>query len=246
MRPVAGLLLLLLLAGCSALKGHEYAVIDPSENANRASYRISDGVDRAVLIPVAQGYRSVTPDWVEKRLVRFFVNLRHVPSALNGALQGKPARAATDLGRFLVNSTVGVAGLFDVASDFGWRFGNEDFGQTLAVWGYTRSRYIYVPFLGPSTVRDLPTTLFRGALPRVMLGSQYHWGVGVADVVSRRAGLLDATRARDTTALDGYAFTRDAYFQQRTHAVYDGAPPLDDLFDEFDEFDDDELEDLAD
>lgn len=237
MKLAAGLLWVWLLTGCSALPIEDYAAYDPQEGANRSSYAVTDVIDRQVLVPIAKGYRAVLPDWIEKRFSNFFSNLRHVPSSLNGLLQGKPRRGVTDMGRFLVNSTVGVAGFFDVASQFGWRFANEDFGQTLAVWGYTKSRYVYVPFLGPSTLRDLPSTLWRGAIPRVVLGSQYHWGIGVVDVVSRRAGLLDATEARDTTALDGYAFTRDAYFQQRKHVIYDGAPPLEDLFDDFDDFD---------
>ena len=104
----------------------------------------------------------------------------------------------------------------------------------------TRSRYIYVPFLGPSTVRDLPSTLVRSLLPRLILGHDYHWGVSVVDIMSARAELLTASDVRDASAIDPYAFTRDAYYQRRKFVIYDSAPPLDDFFDEFEEYDEDE------
>ncbi len=225
-------------AGCAGMGGDEYAVYDPHERANRAVYDVVDSVDRHTLTPVARGYQKITPDWLERGISNVFLNLRTVPSALNGFLQGKPRSGATDLARVVINSTAGIGGFFDVASRMDLRYQEEDFGQTLAVWGVTRSRYIYVPFLGPSTLRDLPTTLVRSYVPRLLLGSEYHWSISVVDAVSTRAELLSATDVRDASALDPYAFTRDAYFQRRRFLVYDGQLPLEDMFDDFDEFED--------
>ncbi len=225
------------LSACSTLKGDEFAVYDPFETANRTSFNVTDRVDRHVLLPVAQGYDRVTPNWLRRGVLNVFVNLRTIGSAVNGLLQGKPAAGATDLARLMINSSIGVLGFFDVASGWGLRFQEEDFGQTLAVWGVERSRYIYLPFLGPTTIRDLPGTLLHSAMPRLILGSDYHWGISVVDVVSARADLITATRVRDASAIDPYAFTRDAYYQRRKFLIFDGDPPVEDFFDEFeDEF----------
>jgi phospholipid-binding lipoprotein MlaA len=232
--------MLVAMSGCNSLPVDDYAVFDPHEKGNRVSYRVSDAVDEAVIAPVARGYRYVTPDWLERGIGNFFTNLRTLPSALNGFLQGKPARGGTDFARLVINSTVGVAGFFDVARSWGLEFQDEDFGQTLAVWGVKKSRYIYVPFLGPSTLRDLPTTLIRGSIPRLIIGSDYPWALSGLDLIQVRASVLGATDARQASALDPYAFTRDAYFQRRKYLIYDGAPPLDELFEEFDEFEDDD------
>ena len=237
MRGPAVAAVLIWLCGCTTLDGPEFGTYDRQERANRASYAVSDAVDRHALLPVARAYRAVLPDWMERGVSNVFANLRTVPSSFNGFAQGKPGRGGTDLARFAINTTLGVGGIFDVASRWNLRASEEDFGQTLAVWGYRRSRYIYVPFLGPSTLRDLPSTLIRGFIPRLLIGSEYHWGYGALDVVSTRAGLLTASDVRDASALDPYAFTRDAYLQRRRFLIYDGDVPLDDFFDEFEEFD---------
>ena len=223
--------------GCGAIPTDDFEVYDPLEEFNRTSYEISDSVDRAVLTPVARGYQAVVPDWLELGISNVFQNLRTIPSSINGFLQGKPARGGTDFARVVVNSTVGIGGFFDVASKWGLEYQNEDFGQTLAVWGVKKTRYIYVPMMGPTTLRDLPSTIVRGYVPRLIFGSDYHWGISVLDVVNTRAQLLSASDVRDASALDPYAFTRDAYFQRRKFLIYDGDPPLDDFFDEFEEFD---------
>jgi phospholipid-binding lipoprotein MlaA len=230
---------LLGLTGCATLEGPEYAMYDTAERANRKSYEITDAIDKAVLVPVARGYERVIPDFVRTGVTNFFANLRGLNSAVNGYLQGKPSSGTIELVRFLMNSTLGLAGLVDVAAIAGLRQQDEDFGQTLAVWGYTRSRYVYVPFFGPSTIRDLPDLVIRGFFPRVILGSDYDIAVASLDVLNTRANTLGATDARDAGAIDPYAFTRDAYFQLRKFNAYDGDPPMD----EFDEFFDDEWED---
>ena len=216
----------------------EFGVYDPYERTNRKVHDVVDRVDRHTLSPLARGYRRVTPNWLERGVSNVFLNMRTVPSAINGFLQGKPGAGMTDLARVVINSTIGIGGFFDVATHMDLRYQEEDFGQTLAVWGVTRSRYIYVPFLGPSTLRDLPSTLVRSYIPRLILGNEYHWSVSVVDAISTRASLLNATDVRDASALDPYAFTRDAYYQRRKFLVYDGRPPLEDLFDEFEAFDD--------
>ena len=229
-------------AACAALEGPDFGVYDQNEDFNRQSYEFSEAVDGRVLAPVARGYQSVAPDLVETGIANFFANLRSLDSSANGLLQGKPERSAVDAMRFVVNSTVGLGGLFDVATPAGLHRQEEDFGQTLAVWGWRKSRYIYVPLFGPSTVRDLPVLIVRGLLPRLILGDYHNLGISGLDVVSARAEALALTETRDASALDAYVFTREAYVQRRKFLIYDGDPPMEDFDDFFDEFDEnDEL-----
>lgn len=236
----------LVLGGCSTLDRsiegtpdvEPFAAFDPYEQANRVSYTATDKVDRTLLLPVAQGYDKITPNWLQRGVLNIFINLRTIGSSVNGLLQGKPASAGTDFARLVINSSIGVFGFFDVASSWGLRYQEEDFGQTLAVWGLKRSRYLYVPLLGPTTLRDLPSNIVRSAMPRLILGSDFHWAISVVDIVSTRADLIPATKVRDASALDPYAFTRDAYYQRRRFLIFDGDPPVEDFFDEFE----DELE----
>lgn len=230
---------LVLVSGCASLEGPQYGVFDPYERANRPIYAASDWIDRKALTPVARGYQKITPGWFRGGVENFFSNLREINSAVNGLLQGKPASAGTDLARIAINSTVGIGGLVDVAGRNGLVHQEEDLGQTLAVAGITRSRYIYLPVIGPSAIRDAPAAVVNSALPRLLLGSVYTWWVGLLDVISSRAEVLTATDVRDASALDPYAFTREAYYQRRKFLIFDGDPPMDDFFsDDFDEFDD--------
>src|SRR5690606_3168170 len=137
------------------LSAQDGAEQDPWENFNRKVYAFNNVVDRYFLKPVTKTYRYVTPDFVEKRISNVFSNVLELPSAFNGLLQGKPASAGHDTGRFLINSTLGLAGMFDVAKHMGLDNGErEDFGQTLAVWGFDQGPYLVLPFLGASTLRD--------------------------------------------------------------------------------------------
>ena len=231
--------LLALQAACASLDGPDYGVYDPSEGFNRQSYELSEAVDERALAPIARGYRSIAPDLLETGISNFFKNIRSLDSSANGFLQGKPKRGAIDSLRFILNTTVGLGGLFDVATPAGLYHQEEDFGQTLAVWGWKKSRYVYVPLVGPSTVRDLPVLVMRSILPRLILGDAHNLGISGLDVLSARAGALDLTETRDASALDAYVFTREAYVQRREFLIFDGDPPLDDFDDFFDEFEDD-------
>ena len=234
-RVSLALALALLAGGCATAAVEPYQTYDPAEGVNRGVYRAFDAVDRRVLRPVAQGYQRVMPDPAERGISNFFANLRDVDGALNSALQGKPKAALGDLVRVVVNSTVGLGGLFDVAGRSGLSPSEEDFGQTLAVWGVTRTAYVVLPPGGPSTVRDAPGALIQSATPSLLLGGGFTWWVGLLDVLSARAGALAATNARDAAALDPYIFTRDAYYQRRQFLIFDGDPPVDDFFDAFDD-----------
>lgn len=236
-------LLLAFQAACTSLEGPDYGVFDANEDFNRQSYEFSEAVDEHAMAPIARGYQSIAPDLVETGISNFFGNLRSLDSSANGFLQGRPKRGATDSLRFILNTTVGLGGLFDVATPAGLYHQEEDFGQTLAVWGWRKSRYVYVPLVGPSTVRDLPVLVIRGILPRLVLGDIHNLGISGLDVVSARAGALDLTETRDASALDAYVFTREAYVQRREFLIFDGNPPLDDFDDFFDEFEDDEFGD---
>ena len=235
-------LLLAMQVACASLEGRDYAAYDTNERFNRQSYEFSEAVDEHVLAPVARGYRNLAPDLLETGIDNFFRNLRSLDSSANGFLQGKPKRGATDSLRFIVNSTLGLGGLFDVATPAGLYHQEEDFGQTLAVWGWKKSRYVYVPLIGPSTVRDLPVLFVRGIFPRLILGDLHNLGVSGLDVVSARAAALDLTETRDASALDAYVFTREAYVQRREFLTFDGNPPLDDFDDFFDDFEGEEEE----
>lgn len=235
-------ILVLLVSGCAS-QNSSYSVSDPAQKLNRRSYALGEGIDNVVLKPVARGYGRVVPGFVRQGIRNFFNNIRGVDSAVNGFLQGKPRRGFTDVGRVLMNTTLGIGGLFDPATQVGLEFQDEDFGQTLAVWGYTESSYVYLPVVGPLTVRDLPVVALRFVVPRFVLGDYYNVATGTLDVVSLRSEALALTQARDAAALDPYVFTREAYYQRRRFQIFDGTPPQDEFFDEFeDEFEDD-LED---
>ncbi|MBH81218.1 MAG: ABC transporter [Gammaproteobacteria bacterium] len=229
------LLSVLLATGCASLEGPEYGPYDPFEGFNRASYGVSDWVDRNALVPVARGYQRVTPDWLRDGISNVFLNLITIDSALNGFLQGKPKRGGTDLARIILNSTIGIGGLINAAAQFGLDYQEEDLGQTLAVAGLTRTRYVYIPFAGPSALRDIPGRIVRAAIPNLLLGDAYKWWMSGIDLLNSRAQALSLTDTRDAAALDPYAFTREAYYQRRKFLIFDGDPPVDDFFDDFDE-----------
>lgn len=225
-----------LLSGCATLEGEPFAVQDPYEGVNRKLYGVIDGVDRRVIAPVARGYRAVMPNWAERGVGNFFRNLRRTDSVANSVLQGKARHAGEDLAGLLVNSTVGIGGLIDVGARMGLKHHEEDFGQTLAVWGVTHTRYIYMP-PGPSSLRDAPGTVFKSYLPKLLLSGGYSIWVTIIDLLAIRAEALPLSDARDQAALDPYVFMRDAYYQRREYVTFDGDLPMDDFLEEFDELD---------
>ncbi|MCA1247726.1 VacJ family lipoprotein [Massilia sp. MS-15] len=223
MQGLAAIAAALLLTGCATTGNPQ----DPLEGYNRAMFSFNDAVDRSVLKPTATAYKNVTPSFVQTGVNNFFGNLSDVWSAVNNLLQGKGEAGMGDLSRVTLNTTFGVLGLFDLASEAGLPKHNEDFGQTLGVWGIPSGPFLMLPVLGPSTVRDT------AALPADMGGDIWkykepaNWrNIGAAvRVVDKRASLLDATNLLEDVALDRYEFLRDAYLQRRQSQVYDGDVP---------------------
>lgn len=202
---------------------------DPLEGFNRAIYSFNQKFDRYVFKPVAKGYRAVVPEFARKGISNFFSNLHDPVIMLNNLLQGKVVNAASDLGRFLVNSTVGIAGLFDVASHIGLDKHDEDFGQTLAVWGVGEGPYVVLPILGPSNLRDTVGIVPDWELYPVNYvdDPETRYGLILLEAVNRRSQLLDAGDILEQAAgEDPYVFVREAYRQRRQNMIYDGNPPV--------------------
>ncbi len=222
----AALLALALLAGCAA-PGAPAARRDPLEPVNRAVYRFNDTVDRIAFEPVARGYRDFVPEEIRVVVGNVFGNLADLWTAANQLLQGKPDAAVSDLGRFALNSTLGLAGMVDVATHFGLEKHNEDFGQTLGRWGVPPGPYLMLPLLGPSTLRDAPARVVdaRGDLVQTIDSEGRRNNAILLRAIDDRAALLRAGRVIDGAALDPYAFIRDGYLQRRRSQVYDGDPP---------------------
>jgi phospholipid-binding lipoprotein MlaA len=219
-------------AGCSTVRSPDAR--DPWEGLNRATFEFNDGFDKALLRPVAEGYRFVLPSFARNAVSNFFSNLNDPWVALNQLMQGKVERAIDDLGRFVWNSTFGLLGLIDVATDMGLPKHKEDFGQTLAVWGVDFGPYLVIPILGPSSVRDgagLVADAFAYLPWQIPKWADFdhrvtwQWSLTGLDLVQTRASLLDATDLLEEAALDRYAFLRNAYFQRRRSLIYDGNPP---------------------
>ena len=229
----------LALAGCANVPG-KGDPRDPLEGYNRAVYQFNDTLDRAVLKPVAQGYDKVVPGLIKTGIRNFFSNLGEVVIITNDFLQGKGEQGLSDTGRFLMNSTIGLVGLFDIATPAGLPKNNEDFGQTLGKWGVASGPFFMLPFLGPSTVRDAPARLVDSQLQyfAVVDNVPVRNSAYVVETIDNRAGLLGASNILGEAALDPYTFLRDAYLQRRQQLVYDGNPPKNK--DEFDDAEDPE------
>lgn len=212
------------LAGC-ATSGNPK---DPIEGYNRAMFSFNETVDKAVIKPVAQGYNYVTPQPVQTGVSNFFGNLADIWTSVNNLLQGKPGDALSDAGRVLINSTVGILGLFDVATPMGLEKHEEDFGQTLGRWGVGDGAYVVLPILGPRTVRDtvgLAADIYTDPVRDADAHRGYRNTAIALRAIDTRADLLKAEDALEAAALDKYAYVRDAYLQHRRSAIYDGNPP---------------------
>ena len=195
---------------------------DPWEEVNRVVYGMNKTADRAFLKPLAQSYHTVTPDIVETGIHNFFSNLGDVTSLVNNIFQLKPEGSVNDFSRVIFNSTLGIAGLIDVAAPMGIHSSDEDFGQTLGYWGVESGPYLVLPLFGPSSVRD--------GLGRIPDATTNVWSHAVGHIPTRNTGygvnLLD-TRvglfpAEKLITGDEYSFVRDAYLQQRDYAIKDG------------------------
>ncbi len=238
-RTASLLLLALTLTGCATTPGRTTSE-DRWEGMNRGIYKFTDAVDRAALKPVAKGYRAITPSWMRTGLGNLFANLEYPTTIVNQFLQGKFKLGLQDTGRFLVNTTLGVGGLFDVATPMGLDRNNEDFGQTLAVWGVGSGPYINMPLFGPSTLRDAPSRIFDTFITPLQyadLNWEIQWGERALRVVHSRYELLSLEPMLER-AHDPYAFMRDAWLQRREFNIFDGNPPPEEFDDEF--FDDEE------
>jgi phospholipid-binding lipoprotein MlaA len=236
---IALLTLLVLLPGCATLKGPPDPH-DPWERFNRTMYSFNDAMDRAVLKPVAKGYRFITPNFIEKGVSNFFSNLGEVQIIANDLLQFKLLQALADTGRLLINSTIGIGGLFDVATPMGLKKNNEDFGQTLGKWAIGSGPYLVLPFFGPSSPRDSTGLVvdYRYFDPiREVDNIKTRRALYVLDAINLRAQLLEAGVILDQAAYDPYIFMREAYIQRRRNLIYDGNPPAVPIEGEDDEFD---------
>jgi phospholipid-binding lipoprotein MlaA len=227
------------LAGCATTANHPR---DPFEGFNRAMFSVNEGID-VVVKPVAQGYDTVVPGPVKTGVGNFFGNIADVWIAINNLLQGKITESASDVGRFLVNSTMGIAGLVDVATHFGLEKHAEDFGQTLGWWGVGEGPYLYWPIIGPRNLRDtfgfivdISVDPILGIHEVPVRNTLYG-----ARLIDTRASLLPADKLIEAAAFDKYSYIRNAYFQMRRNAVYDGnPPPIEDDEDDEDDGEDDE------
>ena len=220
----------LLMSGCATTQNSE-GVNDPLEGYNRAMYQFNDMVDRAITKPAAKGYDAIVPDPISQGISNFFSNLNEITVILNDLLQLKFGQAFHDTGRFVLNSTVGFAGLFDVAGYAGYEAHNEDFGQTLGVWGIEPGPYFVLPFFGPRNFRDtfgLIGDAYTDPVNYVDDVSTRNTLYGVR-IVDNRANLLSVEKVLDEAALDEYSYVRDAYLQRRLDLVYDGNPPEEDF-----------------
>lgn len=202
------------------------------EATNRFVFKFNEGLDRVVLKPLSNIYVAVTPKPVRQGLGNAFDNLGYINVILNDFLQGKVGQGFDDLARFGINSTLGIAGLLDVATGMGLEKHDEDFGQTLGVWGAPPGPYMVLPVLGPTTLRDGPglaVRLVTNPLFFVDLPLAASMPLGVVRAADGRSRADKAIRGRDEAALDKYLYTKDAYLQHRLFLIYDGDPPLPDL-----------------
>lgn len=212
-----------LLGGC-ATSGNPK---DPIEGFNRAMYSFNEGLDTVAIKPLAKGYDAVLPSPVKRGVANFFGNIDDIFIGVNNLLQGKGRDGMADFGRVVINSTVGIFGLFDIASDAGIEKHDEDFGQTFGRWGVGPGAYVVVPFFGPRTARDtvgLVLDVKADPVPNIADVPSRNTLL-VTRIVSDRAQALPADKVIEEAALDKYSYIRDGYLQRRRNLIYDGNPP---------------------
>jgi phospholipid-binding lipoprotein MlaA len=224
------LLLLAVLAvqGCATVP--QPNARDPLESFNRTVFGFNEAVDKAVIKPIATGYLAVTPNWFRKGVGNFFNNLEDMWSVVNNGLQGRGQDFSDSVGRVMVNTTIGMVGIFDVASDLNIERHTADFGLTLGRWGVPPGPYVVLPILGPRTLREVAALpVDTAGMPVYNIGDQdTRTLLPIVDVVDIRARYLNAGNVLEGAALDSYTFRRDAYFQRQRSIQYDGNPPDED------------------
>ena len=234
---VIALFFVSLASGCASTQTKDAeANNDKLEPVNRVSFNLNETLDEYILKPIAEPYAKYTPEIYRSGITNFFNNLTYLNVVLHSFLQGKFGQGFSGITRFVVNSTIGIGGLNDIATPMGLAKHNEDFGQTLATWGVGQGSYLVVPLNGPNTVRNAPDMVTSTLLnPFWYISSAILFPVSALNLINTRANLLEATNIRDEAAIESYTFTREAYLQQRNYLIYDGNPPLegyDDIFDD--------------
>ncbi len=243
--PAATLFFFSIVSGCATqqprepLENNEPETTDQFEAFNRVAFKFNEALDHYVVEPLAEAYTTTIPGVYRIGVTNFFDNLLYPNVFVNAFLQGKFEQGAADTKRFLVNSTLGLGGVLDIATPMKLEKHQEDFGQTLAVWGVGRGTYLYLPLRGPGTARNLPDLVTRALVsPFTYLSSATLLPLAVLNGINRRANLLEESKLFDEAAIEPYIFTREAYLQRRQHLIYDGNPPpegYDDIFDDDDE-----------
>lgn len=231
-----------LLAACASTGNiEEVNIEDPHERFNRSMYGFNDGVDTYISSPLVTVYQWVIPGLLRTSVANFFTNLKEPRTVMNDVLQGKEKASGEDFERFVINTLLGFGGLIDVASYAEIEYHEEDFAQTLAVWGTPRGEYLVLPLLGPSSYRGIPGEMVDAASSPV---SYAMWPIQVLDLLNERANAEQSLKFIDEAAVDPYIFMRASYIQWRDYQITEGANTVENLLiPELDEsFDDEELE----
>jgi phospholipid-binding lipoprotein MlaA len=222
-----------MLGGCASTTSAKANPNDPWQGWNRGAQSFNDSIDKAILKPIAKGYQWITPKPVDEGITNFFSNINDIGVTVNDLLQFKLLQGGKDFSRFLVNTTAGVAGVFDVAQKIDLPKHNEDFGQTLGFWGVSSGNYLVLPFFGSSSPREaaglLGDALFN-PLTYVTFGggaavSAATAGARVIDITDTRSDIMSTEKIVDEASVDRYDFIKNAYRQRREYLVYDGNPP---------------------
>jgi phospholipid-binding lipoprotein MlaA len=221
--------MLFVITGCATAQGRPN--IDPFEGANRVLFAFNDGLDKYVLAPTARGYKTITPVFMRRAVGNVVANLYDINGAVNATLQGRFSEGGRNTGRFLVNTTVGMLGMVDVASEMGIQPYRTDFGHTLAIWGAKPGPYLMIPFFGPRTVRSGTGLVFDTIVSvQWQMDANSRDALFALEIIDNRASLA---AAEDLITGDRYLFIRDAYLQQREYFVNDGA--VEDTFSDYED-----------
>jgi phospholipid-binding lipoprotein MlaA len=229
MKLVCTAMLVTLVSGCATLpQGHLQDPRDPWERYNRAIFSFNEEADRLVIKPVSEAYRDYTPDLLQVLLRNFFSNLSDVMTTIQYVLQGRPADAGNSAARVLFNTTLGIGGLGDPASEMGFEKSNKDFGMTLGYWGVSPGPYFVWPLLGPNTVRDsfgFVGDMIYDPVREVFKTSDGRTAAYMIEGMNRRIDLMKAEGTIDALSFDRYSSVRDAWLARRKNQIYDGSPP---------------------